>query len=786
MVQLYETIVPFRVMDGGALPSVTMYVPYSQTRVRTPATAAELGAVLESTPMEMRVPLLATLLEYGCVTAPDPIGSILTWLDADALMALGFAYPARYKPDCRDRSCFSARAAVAGVDGGTVTVHLQVHVAPTAFVRRPFHTTSASVSDRIDCAQLLQSFGSIPALRTLNESYRAECLECMAHGRRYMDVQSDALLNALCEQGEAEPHPLLLPFQTSALRRMARQETEGVPSSFVRLHAVCYYSPVLNRFSVTDPPRVRGGYFATEMGLGKTVVTLARVAEDRGHGPTLIVTPVSLIGQWQSEVAKKFPDLTVYMYHGSRRRRDPAFLATHDVVLTTYGIVTSDRYRMARKAQVRRDETYVAPLERVAWRRVALDEAQCIRSVHTRQSVGVRHLRATYRWCLSGTPLKSDLDDAFGALAFFSHPICHNYVSEPSYAVWRRQSRVRERTYPHRTRVSGALLWVLRRLVVRHANGVAYRGRSLALLPSLTREVVRIDLTPAERATYGQLLRSANTEGSRWFGYLLTLRLLEPLRRFCSVGRTHARTERAFEEPTEADLAVLDGDACSICLQPFDVYTTKTACGHHYCHECLASYMSGRTVTCPLCRQPVSAAACVHLCRAQGGADRPSQPAAFSKLARLRADLARFDAADKVLIFTQFADALTEIRGELDRLGVQYRHITGGMTKEARARALRDFDERPEVRAFVLSTRTASVGINLTAANRVIVYDVSTNKGLEEQAVGRAWRIGQQRPVVAYHYCVRDTVEDRLLESRAHATGTRRLTPVMIRRLMRP
>ncbi len=63
------------------------------------------------------------------------------------------------------------------------------------------------------------------------------------------------------------------------------------------------------------------------------------------------------------------------------------------------------------------------------------------------------------------------------------------------------------------------------------------------------------------------------------------------------------------------------------------------------------------------------------------------------------------------------------------------------------AQAIEAFQKDPPTTVFLLSMRSGAVGINLTSANYVFVLEPALNPGLEEQAVGRAWRMGQQRPV---------------------------------------
>ena len=68
---------------------------------------------------------------------------------------------------------------------------------------------------------------------------------------------------------------------------------------------------------------------------------------------------------------------------------------------------------------------------------------------------------------------------------------------------------------------------------------------------------------------------------------------------------------------------------------------------------------------------------------------------------------------------------------------------------------------------FLLSARSGACGINLTQANHVVLYDPMLNRNLEEQAISRAWRLGQARPVQVHRLVVRNSVETRIMELRA-------------------
>ncbi len=149
-----------------------------------------------------------------------------------------------------------------------------------------------------------------------------------------------------------------------------------------------------------------GAVLADDMGLGKTIQLLALVAASaRPHGPTLLVCPMSLVGNWQREAARFTPDLRVHVHHGAERLAGDdlaATLAGADLVITTYGIAARDR----------------AGLSQVGWARVVCDEAQAIKNHATGQARAVRALPAASRVALTGTPVENQLSELWSIMEF--------------------------------------------------------------------------------------------------------------------------------------------------------------------------------------------------------------------------------------------------------------------------------------------------------------------------------------------------------------------------------
>ncbi|MEV0088218.1 DEAD/DEAH box helicase [Saccharopolyspora sp. NPDC050642] len=151
-----------------------------------------------------------------------------------------------------------------------------------------------------------------------------------------------------------------------------------------------------------------GACLADDMGLGKTVQLLALEALARAEGsrgPTLLVCPMSVVGNWQREAARFAPALKVHVHHGGGRLGGEDLMEEaggQDLVITTYPLAARDS----------------AVLREIRWERVVLDEAQNIKNSASRQAKAVRGLSARQRIALTGTPVENRLAELWSIMDF--------------------------------------------------------------------------------------------------------------------------------------------------------------------------------------------------------------------------------------------------------------------------------------------------------------------------------------------------------------------------------
>ena len=120
------------------------------------------------------------------------------------------------------------------------------------------------------------------------------------------------------------------------------------------------------------------------------------------------------------------------------------------------------------------------------------------------------------------------------------------------------------------------------------------------------------------------------------------------------------------------------------------------------------------------------------------------------------------ESGHKALVFSQFTSLLAIVRKRLDELGMVYEYLDG-KTRDRQARVER-FQTDEACPLFLISLKAGGLGLNLTAADYVFLMDPWWNPAVEAQAIDRAHRIGQTRPVSAYRLIARDTVEEKVLE----------------------
>ena len=185
----------------------------------------------------------------------------------------------------------------------------------------------------------------------------------------------------------------------------------------------------------------KGGILADDMGLGKTVQSIAlflsnprpekgvepenkknKISDSTGKG-TLVVAPLALIKQWESEINSKVTKshaLKVLVHHGPNRTKSADKLKQYDVVITTYQVLASEHASCGDGPDGLKKGCFA-----VNWYRTMLDEAHTIKNRNAKMTKACYEISSHYRWCLTGTPMQNNIDELQSLIRFLRiQPYC--------------------------------------------------------------------------------------------------------------------------------------------------------------------------------------------------------------------------------------------------------------------------------------------------------------------------------------------------------------------------
>ncbi|CAE6445882.1 unnamed protein product [Rhizoctonia solani] len=572
----------------------------------------------------------------------------------------------------------------------------------------------------------------------------------------------------------------LLPFQQESLFWMRKQETG--PWS--------------------------GGMLADEMGMGKTIQTLALLVSDR-RKPNLVVAPTVALMQWKNEIEAHTEGFKVYMFHGGSREKNTKELGKYDVVLTTYAVMESSFRKQVsgfkRKGEIVKEKS---PLHGVKWRRIILDEAHNIKERSTNTAKAAFELKSDYKWCLSGTPLQNRVGELYSLVRFiggdpFSYYFCKRCPCKSLH--WRFSDRKGCDDCGH-SPMNHTCFWNNEILTPIQKNGmfgpgaIAFKKLRILLdrmmlrrtkveraddlgLPPRTVVVRRDYFSPEEKELYLSLFSDAKRQFSTYVdsgtvlnNYSNIFSLLTRMRQMACHPDLVLKSKRNLDlsgHITEAMVCRLCNDLAEDAIQ--------SRCKHTFDRECIKQYLNTaieHQPACPVCHVPIS----IDL---EGPALEQDEDATAKArqgiLGRLDIDtwrssskiealveeldtLRRQDATIKSIVFSQFVNFLDLIAFRLQRAGFLICRLEGSMSPEARNNTIQHFMNNVEVTVFLVSLKAGGVALNLTEASRVYLMDSWWNPAVEYQAMDRIHRLGQKRPVQAVKLVVEDSIESRIVQ----------------------
>lgn len=530
----------------------------------------------------------------------------------------------------------------------------------------------------------------------------------------------------------------LRPYQKRSLRFCMDIE-DGENEMWIqvtRRPRAIYYSPYLMQFS-NAPKKCKGGFLCDEMGLGKTVVTLGltlmRPRTDDNTFHTLVVCPVSLVSQWINEAKKHIENVEqndLYLHHGQRRYRLSQQLNNKKVVVTTYGILTREWARNG-------------PLMGKQWHRVVFDECHILKNPATQQFKAAKGITAKHKWFVTGTP-GLELHELKNALKI---------IDESAFPSLR---------WFYRENICCPRYYILSHYMIRHRKDMRDNdGNPIVTLPECTTENVLFDLSSEEKAAYESLKEITATRLPFMVG-ISAFKELQNLRRRLSSADTIPTNASSMSIVSDREREIVEermnDDQCCICLDVFE-RPVVTQCNHAFCLQCITNVIDVRS-RCPMCRTPISQNSLRLL---HPLIEEDSDISYTSKLNKLHSIIENKNQGDKFLIFVQFDQSIEAIKQMFDESQILFSQLTSKMTQKARSKSLSLFENSDDINVFLISTKCGSVGINLTSANKIILFEPFMNPKVEKQAIGRSWRLGQKRPVTVYKLISKNTIEEAIV-----------------------
>ena len=425
------------------------------------------------------------------------------------------------------------------------------------------------------------------------------------------------------------------------------------------------------------------------------------------------------------------------------------------------------------------------------WRRVILDEGHIIRNPQTKSALAALHLKAQSRWVLTGTPIINNLKDLFSLVRFIGLTgglerleIFNSVLIRPL----------------NQGDVNASLLLqaLMATICLRRKKEMKFVDLKL---PELSEYVHRIDFLDHEREKYEALQTEAkgllhtfqrnqtNSNGKGQDTYRHLLEMLLRLRQVCNhwklCGERVTFVLSALESQKVVDLtpenrkalqdmlqvSIESHEDCPVCLEGLH-NPVITACAHVFGSDCIERVIETQH-RCPMCRaEPLELESLVRPAVDLG--ETSDQPDIDSDTSSSKVDAllnilkaSSKKPGTKTVIFSQWTSFLNIIQAQLDANGYKYARIDGTMRANQRDASLTALETDPECTIMLASLAVCSVGLNLVAANQVILADSWWAPAIEDQAVDRVHRLGQKKPTTVWRLVMNDSIEDQVLNIQA-------------------
>ncbi|CBF88314.1 putative SNF2 family helicase/ATPase PasG [Aspergillus nidulans FGSC A4] len=555
------------------------------------------------------------------------------------------------------------------------------------------------------------------------------------------------------------------------------------------------------------------GILADEMGLGKTVQAISLIAFFKEHnvsGPFLISAPLSTVSNWVDEFARWTPGIKTVLYHGTRDERAQLrkkFMNLRDqkspdfpVVCTSYEICMNDRKFLAQ----------------YQWRYIIVDEGHRLKNMNCRLIKELLSYNSANRLLITGTPLQNNITELWSLLHFLLPEIFNdlnsfqNWFDFSSVLDNNGQTDMIERR--KRTLVStmhSILKPFLLRRVKTDVESALPKKREYILYAPLTleqkdlyREILNgtgrqyLEEKATERlmAKNGMISRPRSLKRSASSSVVSTPNKSVRSSRDSTPGSRASSTRRRKAPQTYKDISDREFNSKLRKLEQgleedLDIEESIDESEQEEIERANTIKLAKREIAQKKMQNPVMQARLA--CNSPHNfywpwAEDPSSidetlVTASGKMLLLdRLIPCLLNKGHKILIFSQFKTQLDILQDWATHLrSWNCCRIDGAISQADRQAQIKAFNTDKDYKIFLLSTRAGGQGINLVAADTVILFDSDWNPQQDLQAQDRAHRIGQTKPVIVYRLATKGTVEQTLLEK---ADSKRRLERLVIQK----
>ncbi|EOR03739.1 hypothetical protein E3P92_03929 [Wallemia ichthyophaga] len=499
------------------------------------------------------------------------------------------------------------------------------------------------------------------------------------------------------------------------------------------------------------------GILADEMGLGKTlqvIVFIAALKNTQQPGPNLIVVPSSTLENWLREFSRFAPSLVVKSYYGDQHERsilrDDLLPSRNDmdVLITTYNLAQGSP----------QDRKF---LRKMKFRTAVFDEGHMLKNRETKSYKYLAELKVPWRLLLTGTPLQNNLQELVSLLNFIL-PEYFQDTEEALRVVFKVKPGVHA-SMLSRERVSRAKK-MMQPFVLRRK-----KAQVLTDLPSKRELITYCDLTDSQRNIYTETMsrsRKAIVETDKTEASTPSESGTESTR-----GRKRGKAGSSKgKDPSESSNHVL--------------MDLRKAANHPLLFRRHFNTSIVREMAKDCLKEPDFKESVYELVVEDMEIMTDSELQNFSKnfqtvnkytlpesvymdsgkiTALMKILKESRERGDRVLVFSQFTMMLEILKKVLDQHTIRYLMFTGQTQVEERQILVDEFFENTDIQVFLLSTKAGGLGINLTAANVVVIFDSDWNPHADRQAGDRAFRIGQTKDVTIHKFVSKGTIEEDML-----------------------